>query len=293
MLGFRFNGFFYAPFFCIYLFTFQMYGVFLHYAIFLGRISPLFLLNNVTCLIMSTVKDRLTSFISANGYNVAEFERTIGVSAGYVKNISKSIQPDILTRITDIYPQLNIDWLMVGRGDMIATDIIENKNGNKFAKLPNGEYLMSMPCVEVEAQAGFLDNYSDVEYLSEIPQYGMIVDKVYHGRYVAFKVEGESMDDGTSRSIPKGCRIATRELSRDNWTNKLRYKYFPYWVIYTKRNGKPLVKEIISHDVENGKIVCHSLNDSPEYADFELSLDEVNALFYVVDINRRVSSKEY
>lgn len=116
----------------------------------------------------------------------------------------------------------------------------------------------------------------------------MIVDKVHLGRYVAFKVEGDSMDDGTINSIPKGCRIATRELNREHWRNKLHIKEYPYWVIYTNKNSKPLVKEIISHEVDKGIITCHSLNDSPQYSDFELPLDDITNLFYVVDINRRI-----
>ncbi len=49
----------------------------------------------------------------------AEFERQIGVSGGYISNISKSIQPDKLEKISKIYPDLNIEWLLIGKGSMI------------------------------------------------------------------------------------------------------------------------------------------------------------------------------
>ncbi|MFT3994741.1 MAG: XRE family transcriptional regulator [Dysgonomonas sp.] len=236
-----------------------------------------------------SVKDRMKLALSEIGISEGVFETNCGLAKGYVSSIGDSIRKNTQNKILSTYPDFDLDWVITGE----RPAIIENKNGNKFALLPNGEYLMSMPCVEVEAQAGLLDNYSDVVYLSEMNQYAMIVDKVYHGRYVAFKVEGNSMDDGSKNSIPKGCKIATRELGREHWTNKLHIKEYPYWVIYTTRNSKPLVKEIISHDIEKGEIICHSLNDSPEYADFPLKMDEINALFYVVDINRRISNKEY
>lgn len=237
--------------------------------------------------------------IDYSGVSVNELSKRLGYERSQalydVLNPDKKvgISTKLVNEIIALYPEINEGYLVTGRGSLLLSDTIENKHGNKFASLPNGEYLMSMPCVEVEAQAGLLDSYSDVEYLSEMNQYAMIVDKVHLGRYVAFRVEGDSMDDGTVKSIPKGCKIATRELNREHWCNKLHIKEYPYWVIYTSRNSKPLVKEIISHDVDKGEIICHSLNDSPQYSDFTLNMNEINALFYVVDINRRISNKEY
>lgn len=233
------------------------------------------------------------------GISVNELSKRLGYERSQalydVLNIDKKvgISNKLVNDIISLYPEINEAYLVTGRGSLLLSEIIENKHGNKFALLPNGEYLMSMPCVEVEAQAGLIDSYSDVEYLSEMHQYAMIVDKVHHGRYVAFKVEGDSMDDGTVNSIPKGCKIATRELNKEHWTNKLHINEYPFWVIYTTRNSKPLVKEIISHDIKKGEIVCHSLNDSPQYSDFTLNMNEVQALFYIVDVNRRISNKEY
>lgn len=92
----------------------------------------LYVLINVILLIMSTVKDRLLSFIKKSNITTAEFERTISVSNGYVKNISKSIQPDILEKISNIYPYLNIEWLLIGKGDMLKNtgDVIGSVQGN-------------------------------------------------------------------------------------------------------------------------------------------------------------------
>lgn len=236
-----------------------------------------------------SVRERMKLVLSEIGISEGVFEANCGLANGYVSSIGDSIRKNTQNKILSTYPDFDLDWVITGE----RPAIIENKHGNKFALLPNGEYLMSMPCVEVEAQAGLLDSYSDVEYLSEMNQYAMIVDKVHLGRYVAFRVEGDSMDDGTIKSIPKGCKIATRELNREHWCNKLHIKEYPYWVIYTSRNSKPLVKEIISHDVDKGEIICHSLNDSPQYSDFPLNMNEINALFYVVDVNRRISNKEY
>lgn len=74
---------------------------------------------------MAGVKERILLFITECNITTAEFERTIGVSGGYIKNISKSMQPDILEKISNIYPLLSIEWLIVGKGNMLKLSISE------------------------------------------------------------------------------------------------------------------------------------------------------------------------
>lgn len=172
--------------------------------------------------------------------------------------------------------------------EMIA---LENNNANQFLKLENGQYLMTMPLAEFNIQAGLLDNYQDIEYLKGLEKHSIIVDNPVKGRYMAFRVKGDSMDDDSSRAIVQNSIVTTRELHRSHWKDKIRIKDFPYWVIYTSQSRYPLLKEITNHNTTAGTITCHSLNDAPEYTDFELPLDEVQALFYVVDVHRTVSNK--
>jgi hypothetical protein len=174
-----------------------------------------------------------------------------------------------------------------------ASDDFENKNGNKFIELPNGQYYMLMPLAEFNIQAGFLSTYQDVDFLMDLSQHGILVDKPVQGRYVAFRVNGDSMDDGSSAAITRNSIVSTRELQRHLWKGKLRYRDFPYWVIYTTQSKMPLLKEIIEHNVDEGTITCHSLNDSPEFTDFTLHMNDIQALFYVIDVNRTVSKKSF
>ena len=170
-------------------------------------------------------------------------------------------------------------------------DDFENKNGNRFIELPNGQFYMLMPLADFGVQAGFLDNYQDAGFLMDLSQHGILVEKPVNGRYVAFRVNGDSMDDGSSNAITRNSVVSTRELQRQHWTSKLRFRDFPYWVIYTTQNKLPLLKEIVEHNTEEGYITCHSLNDSPEFADFSLNMNDIQALFYVIDVNKSVSKK--
>lgn len=184
------------------------------------------------------------------------------------------------------YFDVSEEWLLVG--DTEIEPPIVNKNGVVFTELPNGQYLMAMPIIGVSAQAGFTDYDVDEVRLEDMPKHSVIVDKYHKGNYYAFEVSGDSMDNGTNKAICHGDIVATRELARDNWSSRLRIKERPYWIIFTQDASRPLLKQIVEHNVNAGTIRCHSLNTSPEYDDFELSLSRVQRLFYVIRITRNI-----
>ncbi len=67
----------------------------------------------------TTIQDRAKMFIRFKEMNTSQFERKIGVSSGYVKNISKGIGWEKLERIKGVFPELNTDWLLTGVGQML------------------------------------------------------------------------------------------------------------------------------------------------------------------------------
>lgn len=69
----------------------------------------------------STVKERLKQYLRINRITQEKFCNSVGVAPTYVSNIRKGIQPDKLTRIQECYPDLNIEWLVTGRGNMLNT----------------------------------------------------------------------------------------------------------------------------------------------------------------------------
>lgn len=67
----------------------------------------------------STVKERLIAFISYLGMSKNAFENACGLSTRYVSNISASVSPDKLKRISLKFPELNVEWLLTGQGEML------------------------------------------------------------------------------------------------------------------------------------------------------------------------------
>lgn len=245
----------------------------------------------------SSVKERIKLFLKHKGIGQNKFADIIGVSSGYVNNIRKSIQPDKLDRIAKHFPELNTGWLMTGEGEMLKKNSVveaiptlienngefftENNNGVKFYKLENGKYRITVKKVPFCAYGRFANEADTLEpnkedWEEESFEFGEIV----HGKYLAFEVKGDSMDDGTRNSFEEGDVLLVRELGKQHWRDKFRFNDHPYWVIVF--DSSILIKQMVAQNLETGDLTFHSLNPSPEYTDFILNVDRIRALYYVL-----------
>ncbi|MBT8180216.1 MAG: hypothetical protein KJO53_01375 [Eudoraea sp.] len=66
--------------------------------------------------------DRLMQFIKYAGLSARQFDLSIGASNGYTLRMQKnnaSIGSDVIENILKAYPQLNVEWLITGEGEML------------------------------------------------------------------------------------------------------------------------------------------------------------------------------
>lgn len=94
-----------------------------------------------------TIKERLIAYLKYKGVNNSEFGRIIGVSNAYISSIRKSIQPDKVEKISANFPDLNIDWLITGKGDMICISNAMIGDGNNH-QAGNGNTYNSLSALE-------------------------------------------------------------------------------------------------------------------------------------------------
>ena len=154
-----------------------------------------------------------------------------------------------------------------------------NSNGIKFYEQEDGSLLMEVPKVGLNVLGSPDDEFADLPNLSDEYETELIpVDKVYHGKYFTFEVDGDSMDDGTRDSFERGDFVVVRELDRSDWQPKLHISKWKNWVVCW--NNCVRLKQIIQQ--EGDIITLHSLNPSPEYTDFDLDLNNVSRLFNVI-----------
>ncbi|WP_316745139.1 helix-turn-helix transcriptional regulator [Pedobacter antarcticus] len=209
-----------------------------------------------------------------------------------IENNKRNITAAIIIALEDAYG-LNRKWLESGDGEMIINKNYsnarfigeiheENDENTKFIEISPGRYRMSVPLVEYQAKAGYLMEYADHNFIEDLPKHEITVNKYHKGRYIAFEVDGESMDDGSINSIPDGCIITCREIKRELWYSRLHTHKYPNWVFVHKTMGV-VVKQIVSQNLETGVLILHSLNpNKDEYPDYEIHLDDVLQILNVV-----------
>ena len=71
---------------------------------------------------MSTIKDRIFEFIKHENISRRGFSASINRSSSYVNNIVSTISAEVMQEIRNVYPQLNIDWLLTGEGEMLLAN---------------------------------------------------------------------------------------------------------------------------------------------------------------------------
>ena len=154
----------------------------------------------------------------------------------------------------------------------------EKSNATKL----NGVNIMMVPVVSSYAYAGYLSGVSSPEYLEDLPTIPFLVDKEYKGRYVAFEVKGDSMDDGTYNSYLPGDIVLGREIQKLHWKNKLHINKWDFVIVHNISGI--LIKKIAAHNPETGDIIARSLNNM--YDDIHLNLEDIHQLFNVVKVER-------
>ena len=68
---------------------------------------------------MATIRERLTEFAVSQGFRtLSGFEKACGFNKNTLTKDREGISSTTLCRIVDFYPQLSLDWVILGRGQM-------------------------------------------------------------------------------------------------------------------------------------------------------------------------------
>lgn len=90
------------------------------------------------------VKDRLYDFLIAKNMKPSAFERVCGLSNGFCSKVNDNITDGTLSLIQKGFPELNIEWLKTGIGDMtINVPKLEYSNDNNMLSMVKmmGEFI--------------------------------------------------------------------------------------------------------------------------------------------------------
>jgi transcriptional regulator with XRE-family HTH domain len=65
------------------------------------------------------MKERLCEFLEYLGMGQTKFEEKVGLSRGFVNTLKNNLTIKTLDKIEAAYPELNINWLKTGEGEML------------------------------------------------------------------------------------------------------------------------------------------------------------------------------
>lgn len=234
-----------------------------------------------------------------------EFSGVLGIHEGNYAKMERgqlTIGPATLMKFQKSFPSINPEWWAFNKGPKTfdssvrllkgstkynnarplgSTEISEDED-TQFVEISQGRYRMKVKLVPEYAYAGYLSGYADPEFIEELPLHEVIVNQIHRGKYQAFEIAGDSMDDGSIKSIPDRTIVTGREIQRQHWVNKLHSHRWPNFIFVHKTEGI-ICKQIAHQDLTTGKLVLHSINpDRDTYPDFEVMMDDLLQIFNVV-----------
>lgn len=217
---------------------------------------------------MSEIKDRIQAILDYYSISQAEFAKRAKLSTGYANNPGRTVTVGTREKISSAFPDINMVWFQTGVGEMLS-------NIEEVKPMPEDAYMMA-EYAELNGHGGRLGG-ADMENLPET--HTRLVPREYEkGKYLVVRITGNSMNDGTARSICDGDEILIRELNPDEWDNlPIRTRLF----VITSREGN-VIKQIVEVNKEDGYITCHSFNSS--YSDFNIKISDIYQIFVVYKI---------
>lgn len=246
--------------------------------------------------------ERIYQLSDLKGDSIYKISKEIDVSNGYfakTKAKNGSVGSEIIEKIVSYYPDLNVEWLITGNGEMIKTkslknvlkkneDIYEDINEDKpnvkktyaieLAEKPTNTGIEAnnldnagIPLIPIDAMAGFgtgavqVMHYDTSKYI--VPEFSELnVDFM-------IRVKGSSM-------VPKynsGDLVACKKLV----ITDIFFQWNKVYVLDTEQGA--LIKRVKKGSIDNYILL---ISDNKNYDPFELHLSKIFAVALVVGVIR-------
>lgn len=192
---------------------------------------------------METIRERLTRFAEAQGFRgLGGLEKECGFQKNTLTKNREGINSNTLKRIVDKYPQLSLDWVILGKGEELR----------EVTQLPH-----TLPLIPYEAFAGpglpaFEDErIEDFYTVSEFKNSDFLI-----------RVKGDSM----TPKFNGGDLVACKKV-----TEAYFFQWGRVYVIYTNSQGIMIKRVQPSED--DAYIKC--VSDNPKYAPFDVPKSDI------------------
>ena len=244
----------------------------------------------------TTVKQRLLDFIYHLRVTQKDFCDALGVSNSYVHSIRKSIAPDKLSKIRESYPDLNIEWLLTGKGEMlnsgrpVSGSVVVTNNGQI-----NGNNNMNV----THTHSSSAEQCDEDVPMSEVEELPIIPSKIVNEPTIdVYSYINENNTDTTPKvpQLPKasaGYKIKSRAMEPDIYPGDMLFLE-PYpvgeehivpgdpYVVDTSTNG--LVTRYLFYSDDGGFLAVSKNPD--RYPNFVIKREHINSISRIVGLLR-------
>lgn len=206
-----------------------------------------------------TVKDRILLFINYLGIGQSKFEKSCGLSNGYINNSKGNFGAKKIDDILKNYPELNHIWLLTGEGEMLLKTEAKAEQTGVLAKKPNEVYLLP-----VSAQAGSLNDFVASVYAGQCDS---ILSPIA-GAELALTVAGDSM----TPEYPNGSIIFIKRINERafiNWGN-----------VYVLDTCNGIIVKKVYPTEEVTILQCVSINSA--YPPFTVNMADIYGMYRVL-----------
>ena len=218
-----------------------------------------------------------------NGINQSDLAEAIGVSLRTIQLYEKkdaNIPIKNLSKIADFF-KVSIAELYLQEvneeGDKYGTKKIKSAGGNVAYTLPNGKYMVTAPVL----LSHFHEQYLPQLQLEHTISTGFVVDNFDGGGYMAFEIIGNAMNDGSIKSIPNGALVLGKLISEEVLLENSASDFLNTPLIIIDK-ARIICKQFTGYNPSKASISCSSLNNSPEYSDFEIALSDIREIYQVI-----------
>lgn len=223
---------------------------------------------------MGGVLTRIKQYLDSKEISIRAFELRCGFSNGsfasQLKN-GKAIGSDRLENILNAFPDINIEWLFTGKGNMIKNDTmpLSKDDQTTVAIGKHSGKSEGIPLIPIDAMAGILSENSQTIMEYDCEHY---VIPMFKGAEFLIPVKGDSMQP----KYYSGDIVACKRLPLDTF-----FQWNRTYVIDSEQG-------VLIKRVKQGKDTDHItlVSDNPEYDPFQLEKSRIYSLALVIGVVR-------
>lgn len=197
----------------------------------------------------SPIKQNILRYLASKGVSPYDFYRNSGVTRGILTQ-KNGISEENIARFLDYAPDVNIEWLMTGRGNMYKSGIKD------LESMRTDNPKEGIPLIPFGVSAGTL---SEVLTAMEDECERFVIPKFRHADFL-MEINGDSM-------LPK---FHSGDIVACKWISSLDFNYGNIYVFDTQEGA---VIKLATRSAEEGYIDLVSIN--PDYKTIHLDVEDI------------------